>query len=243
MQKFAHIFLTFLFLGICQMAVSQNDIKKIQTADSLFQVKKFTEALDIYEKVFRKQGNVSPNTLLKMSFIYEGLGDFTKALYFLNLYYSYAPDNQALLEMEKIAHEHRLIGYEHTDVEILKAFYREYFILLSSVLMLLSLLIFIFFVYKRLRKEKVHYRYTLVFILFLIGVFFFVNLSKEKPIAIISQDNTYLMNAPSAGADLVKILEKGHKLQVIKKQDIWYEVIWDKQTAYIREGNLLLVEP
>jgi uncharacterized protein YgiM (DUF1202 family) len=72
--------------------------------------------------------------------------------------------------------------------------------------------------------------------------FLFLNIKRAEQRAIISQDNVYLMNAPSAGAQLVYIAQKGHRLDVQGKQDIWVQVLWNGKTAFVRQQNVLLVE-
>ena len=46
------------------------------------------------------------------------------------------------------------------------------------------------------------------------------------------------MDAPSSGADLVRIIDKGHRVKVIDKKDVWVEIEWEGNIAYIRENNI-----
>jgi hypothetical protein len=51
--------------------------------------------------------------LLKMAFVKEGLGDYSNALYYLNLYYLKTYDKKVLKKMENLAERyHKLEGYE-----------------------------------------------------------------------------------------------------------------------------------
>jgi hypothetical protein len=97
---------------------------------------------------------------------------------------------------------------------------------------------------RKLRRQYVPSRHIIGLILFLIIVFAFLNIrfryKSEK--AIIAQDNVYLMSAPSAGATLISILPRGHRLDIMKQQDIWLQVAWNNQTAYVRQQNVLIVE-
>jgi hypothetical protein len=49
------------------------------------------------------------------------------------------------------------------------------------------------------------------------------------------------MKSPSAGARQLALLDQGHRIKVLDKQDIWYRVEWNEQEAYIRESNLKLI--
>ena len=50
------------------------------------------------------------------------------------------------------------------------------------------------------------------------------------------------MQGPSPGAPLVEIVNEGHRVEIIGKKDVWVEVLWEGEPAYIKEGNLLTVE-
>jgi uncharacterized protein YgiM (DUF1202 family) len=63
------------------------ETRELVKADSLFEQKKYTESFDLYEQILDEEQLASPKMLLKMAFIKEGLGDYSRALYFLNVYY------------------------------------------------------------------------------------------------------------------------------------------------------------
>ena len=53
----------------------------LELADSLFEAKKYTLALPIYDSIYSKAELQTPQMLLKMAMIHEGLGDAGKAIY------------------------------------------------------------------------------------------------------------------------------------------------------------------
>jgi uncharacterized protein YgiM (DUF1202 family) len=69
-----------------------------------------------------------------------------------------------------------------------------------------------------------------------------LNIRRNVSKAIVAQDNVYLMDAPSAGAKLITIMGKGHRLEVQDKKDIWLQVKLGHQKAFVRKQNVLLIQ-
>ena len=46
------------------------------------------------------------------------------------------------------------------------------------------------------------------------------------------------MSGPSAAAELIEVVGQGHKVEILDKRDIWYEISWRGVRGYIRENNL-----
>jgi len=67
--------------------LAQENEKDIELADSLFNQQKYTQSFEIYNRILKTDNLTSPAMLLKMAYIKEGLGDYSNALYYLNLYY------------------------------------------------------------------------------------------------------------------------------------------------------------
>lgn len=219
---------------------AESGITTITEADSLFAKKKYTESLRLYESILSRTGKSSAAMLLKMAFIEEGLGDYTKALYYLNLYYNQRPDENVIKKMEELADAHELRGYQYDDINFIMIFYERYFPFIALALLGFGAYVFSIIIFKRLRKEYIPMRHGLGFMIYLAGAFIFLNLSNDQPKGIVHRNNVYLMSAPSAGAKLVKVIQKGHRLEVLDKKDIWLEVKWDQQKAFIREQNVWL---
>ncbi len=58
---------------------------------------------------------------------------------------------------------------------------------------------------------------------------------------IIGNSNTFLMDGPSPGSSVVDIVEEGHRVEIVGKKDVWLQVLWNGEVAYVREGNMLPV--
>jgi tetratricopeptide (TPR) repeat protein len=235
-------FFLFLFVLLSQLTYSQNFKSQVAMADSLFVQQNFTQALQLYEKLFSQSGKASPAMLLKMAYIEEGAGNYTKALYYLSLYYIQRPNLQVVNKMKDIAATYNLQGYEFKDVDFFMILYQRYYIYFALVVLAISFIWLASLVARKVRREYLPARHLIGCMLFLIVVCLFLNIKKAEKRAIISQDNVYLMNAPSAGAQLLYIARKGHRLDVKGKQDIWVQVLWNGKPAFVRQQNILMVE-
>ena len=76
----------------------------------------------------------------------------------------------------------------------------------------------------------------------LIGLFVHVNVGGKISLGVVGSSNTFLMQGPSPGAPLVEVVSEGHRVEIIGKNDVWVEVLWQGAPAYIKEGNILPVE-
>jgi hypothetical protein len=250
MQNFRHIFLSF-FVGLLFCTVSTIDAKpmidsrispkaKLIFADSLFDNGKYTEAFEVYEQIVSEDLRYSPKMLLRMAYIKEGLEDYTKALYYLNLYYLYQADDKVLIKMSELAEKKKLSGYQFTDYEFFMSLYHKYYYHLLGVSFVLMLTILVLVLRAKRKKEPI---LSLALInLILLGLFFYLfNFVGNNQRGIIDEDYTYLMSSPSAGANTLGVLEKGHRLEILGQQDIWYQVLWGEKLAYIRKDNILII--
>ena len=243
-QKINLIFLpliSFLIFFPAQPAHTQSAKANLKSADSLFMRKKYTESFALYATIF-DEGKVSPKMLLKMAFIQEGLGNYTGALYYLNLYYLRTSSNLVLTKMEEIADKHQLIGYEYTDADYFLTFYRQYRSQLIFAVTTLSLLIFGFVIYQKRKTGKKPIWAASLFLLILVNIFYFINFSEDYHVGIIQQPNTYLMQGPSAGSGLLEVVKNGHRVDITGQTDVWVKIIWKGRDAYIKENNILSIE-
>jgi tetratricopeptide (TPR) repeat protein len=213
----------------------------LRQADSLFLGKQYTESLRKYEQILDQTGQATPAMLLRMAFIEEGLGDYTQALYYLNLYYRQKPGQAVAVKMEELAARHNLVGYRFSDVDFFFMWYDRYYAYLMVALILLSLLLLSVAAREKVKGRFVLIRHGVGLILVLLLNVALLNLRSNAAQAIVSQDGTYLMNAPSAGAGLVHVMQKGNRLDVSGRQDIWLRTEWNGQIAYVRQYHVLLV--
>ncbi|MGB3588315.1 MAG: SH3 domain-containing protein [Tunicatimonas sp.] len=210
----------------------------IAEADSLYELRQYTESFRLYEQLFYEEQQASPAMLLKMAFIQESLNEYSEALYYLNEYYQATSDELAIEKMQELSAEHQLRGFEYTDYDLFYNLLRKYryFIIFGVSALLLALL-----AYAAFRKpENQSRRYGLqLSMLVAIGLLFYVtNYSVGPSLAIIMNDYVPIMNGPSSGADVIYISEKGHRVRVEGEDDVWAKIEWNGETAYIRQGNL-----
>lgn len=229
-----------LLLLTCATAIqaqTQVDSALLQ-ADSLFKAKKYTESFDIYQHLLEKERLTSPAMLLKMAFIKEGLGDYTNALYYINLYYLQTADKKALNKMEELAKARDLQGYDFGDFDFAKTIFFKFFDIIVVTLMALALMLTAVMIYRKKKYDKKPVVAGVFTILILALLFYTLNYGRDYNKAIITQSSTYIMEGPSAGAEVVAIVGKGHRLPVKGQKDIWTQTEWNGQTVFIKEDKL-----
>lgn len=208
-------------------------------ADSLFNSRRYTESLPIYEKIYRS-GYYTPRMLIRLSLIQEGLGDYTMALYYLEVYYSKIPDREVLKKMDELASHYNLDGYDYNDLVFFVSLYKEYHDYIVIIFLIVSLFFLVYIFFKKQRGYNVALR-AFFFMIILGAIYVLSNYDIIPPKAIVNKDAA-MMSAPSAGAERIGQINKGHQVTVRSRQDIWCKVSWQGETAYIRENNLLFVE-
>jgi hypothetical protein len=242
MQKRMRKFIVLIFLSFFSFTplFAQVSQYRLYTADSLFEAKRYTQALSKYEGVLQNN-EYTPAMLLKMAYIHEGLGNIAKTQYFLNLYFLSTNDASALDKIAELAVKHNLRGYEDAGVvgQIIMMIQEnvKYIIFVLAGLLMLSMA----WLARAKRKTKRPVGpviAVLLCIVFILNGFF--GISKDDT-AIIAQPNTYLMSGPSAGSDLVDIVDAGHKLTITGKKDVWLEARLDGQTVYVKQEKLMLL--
>ena len=213
----------------------------LHQADTLFRSRRYPESLGKYEQILHGSGQATPAMLLRMAFIEEGLGQYTEALYYLNLYYRRHPRQAVAIKMEDIAARHNLSGYQFSDLDFFFIWYDRYYDYLMAGLLLLSFLLLALAARKKRMGRFVLIRHGMGLLLVLLLNVALLNLRSGAGQAIVHHDGAYLMNAPSAGARLVHIVPKGNRLAIRGRQDIWLKTEWNGRPAYVRQHQVLLV--
>ncbi len=230
-----------LFLGItfCSLFYNlrgQNDL--LIHADSLFEQQKYTESFEIYEKLY-DSGLTSPAVLLKMTFIQEASENYEEALYYTNKYYTLTADRSVMNKTQELVQKYNLSGYTYDDMfyfSILLNKYKLWGIVFMSFLMI-ALISYINA--KRQKKEKV---VSIFIIQLVVSLIFLVTVNfKTSTYGIISSDQTLLRSGPSAGAETVEMIVKGHRVKILSKNDIWSKIIWDDKEVYVRSKQLKII--
>ena len=245
MQNLLHKFILMigiLLIGVPIMSQDSNTEVTLQLADSLFSQEKYTESLELYDQLLAEEQVYTPGMLIKMAFIREGLGDYSEALYLLNLFYSKTSDKRALRKMEELAKQHQLEGYQFNDIEFFRTIYKRYHLQVIGCLTALSLLVFSFILYQ---KRKGNYRPVasgVFFVLILAILFALINFGQGRDRAIILTDQAYLRTGPSSGANVAEIVKKGHRVEIVDQKDVWVLINWNNRPLYIRESHLGKIE-
>ena len=176
--------------------------------------------------------------LLKMAFIKEGLGDFTNALYYLNLYYLKTYNRRVLKKMENLAETYHLEGYNYADTEFFLNLYHQYRITIIIGLSSITLLLFFLLFYQKKSSKSKPILQGFFYIVLLLLLFLLNNFGREKPKAIVTANQTYLMEGPSPGSEVIEVVGRGHRVDILGKEDVWTRISWKDQVAYVKDHNL-----
>ncbi len=240
LSKFLGVFF-FLLTFSFQISYSQELTINLSKADSLFDKRKYTESLDIYEDILTVEKKASPAMLLRMAYIYEGLDNLSKALISLDQYYGLTSDKKVLAKMTELADQNGLEGYKTSDWDYLLNFYDKYRYLFVLVFVALAVLILSMIFRKKSKHNQFSPGLGIGLFAVLVLIFYLVNFAQIEDKGIITGGSSYLMSGPSAGADLVEVVSDGHKVEIISKTDIWIQIKWKGGRAYIRENNIELL--
>lgn len=241
MQNRVFKFLYLIFIGITftsQVSVGQSLTNDINQADSLFAARRYTQSLRIYEKIYEDSKEATPAMLLKMAYSNEAMENLGKTFLYLNDYYRLTGDEEVLKKMEQLASVNGLEGYDMSQFDQAKKVVEDYKLQIIGVLFAFAILI-LAMMFRKIQKHKAKSPSLAISLVIMLAlIFYVVNLNSNKTKALIMQNNAYLMSGPSAAAELIEVVNQGHKVEVIGKQDIWYEIKWRGERAYIRENNL-----
>lgn len=226
------IYLLLLFSGALRA-------EELNYADSLFSAQKYTEALEIYESLF-EQDQFSISMLLKMAYINDALENYPKTLYYLDLYYLKTADRSVVEKIKEISQENNLYGYQYNDSHFFQALLLKYRRQIQVVLFSLMIL-FTAYVYRKHRKgERPVLAVTFQCLVVILMLYVNTPIFQEK-LGIITNDHTLLRSGPSAGAEPIEMLTRGHKVRILEELPAWTKISWDGQEAYVRKGKIQVI--
>lgn len=231
-----------IFISVSISAFCESSREKLNLADSLFKQKKYMQSFELYEDILHSDQKATSVMLLKMAFIKEGLGDFTNALYYLDLYYLKTYNKKVLKKMENLADQNKLSGYNYDDVAFFLNMYHQYQVQVDLCIIGLVLVIFGMLFYQKKLNKSVSRFPAIVYLSLLVFLLIINNFGREHTKAIITAPMAYLMKGPSPGADLIDVVTKGHRVDILGQDDIWVKISWNNQTAYIKSNNLMAVK-
>lgn len=227
-----------LFLFTSTVFVNaQTSSFRLQTADSLFEKKLYTQSLEHYEAIL-KNNEYTPAMFLKMAYVYEGLGQIGRALYYLDRYQHSSGDRTTRIKMSELAEKHQLEGYEPSDLDLFITWYQLAYPYITFSLAAICL--FLLSVSFRLKLRNVRPVGAAVSLL-LLTIIFAAHLyfGERFSHGIVSEANTFIMSGPSPGSNVVERIGEGHRLDIIGKEDVWLKVRWQGETVYVRENGVL----
>lgn len=215
----------------------QSHSSEFSLADSLFVQRKYTKALQSYEKVFH-QGQFSASMLLKLAYLHDRVGRYDEALYYLSVYQQYYFSEEVQKKMEQMAYDHQLTGYKGNESEQALIYYQQYKLPLLTGLLFLCGIVFMVIVYKRQKLKTRPIGLGISFALLAIVVLVMANVLGGPQKAIINEPDTILMQGPSAASGTVDVVQNGHRVSILKQDEAWTKILWDGNTAYLRNDKL-----
>jgi hypothetical protein len=240
--KFLNILIAIAVLFLSYTPVkAQASSHRLAVADSLFRGKQYVQSFEYYKSILDQQ-QYSPALLLKMVYIQEGLNNIGQAMYYLNLYHLASNDKSALDKMEQMATKFNLRGYTATDADRFLSFYHDYYFQITLFVFALAVLGISLVFHTKIKRHKRPIASGIFLVVILIGFFVHINFGKNISEGIITHQNTYVMQGPSAGASVIDIITEGHRVEVLGKNDVWLKIRWNDNTAFVKNNTLLKVE-
>lgn len=218
---------------------AQSPVRQLAEADSLFQLKKYTQSLELYSALFNQQLH-SQAMLLRMAFVEEGLSRYADAIYYLNLYYNRTFDEAAMTKIQELATANHFSGYEQTDMDRMTTAWRRYGQLVTLILVVIAFLftaLTVGMAKDSPNKTSVWIAQSFVLLLLLIHL----NFPFDKK-AVIKNSTAYLMSGPSAGASVVAKISEGHRVTILGKKDVWVKIRWENKEVFVRESHVKPLE-
>lgn len=224
-----------------QSVHSQPTPSEINLADNFFAQKEYSKAKNIYYKLIREKSKIEKNALLKLAYIHEKENDYTKTLYFLNLYFERNPSEKVITKMNEIAVENNLDGYELSDFYLILLLIKQYSFVLNIIFVLIGLYVTVIFLVKKSKKQPILAKQKLVLFLYLASLFLVLNLSKLYKQGIVHQANTSIRIDPSSASPVLEFLPAGQRINIIGSEDIWLRIFRNNRFYYINKANIWLV--
>lgn len=230
------IILIFLLLISSHSRGNENLLFK---GDSLFDLKKYYEAKKYYDSLYFNEELYTNSMLLKLSLIENELGNFEKSIYYLSKY-TKNDDNEIVDQnLNNLISENNLETYAKSDYSFLLSIYNDNKQNLIVSFLIILFIIFCLNVIRRNRNQNIIFIKTFFVLAFI--ALLMINI-KGGLDGIILNENTFIMNDPSSGSDVYKLIRKGEKIKIVNETDVWYEVELENQKKYIRKKNILKID-
>lgn len=236
MLKFK-ILICLLILSIVNNSAgfTQSFEKELVRADSLYEKKQYIGAIKIYNKIY-KEGKSSPAMLLKLARIEEGMGNIGNSIYFLEKYFRQTKDEKALDFLKETTEKKNAIGFDYDFGYKADLFYKEWKIYLQlflSIIVMFGLGMMIKYINSTTKKRN-YFAVALIPILLVA----FLNNYEGRSDAITIGQPSFLLEGPSAGANLIEKINVPTKVQVKNQIDVWSQVVFEDEVAYIKTSQI-----
>jgi len=187
----------------------------------------------MYEEILTKDQSYSPAMLLKMAFISEGIGDYSSTTRYLSKYYEHNPSPQVPEKIKELTNQTSLTGYSISDGEQFLKLLTDNRQIITSSLAFLVIIALIALILKGFQKGLIITGIALIVLTFVSN-----NFIKEPDMGIITKNPALVMNQPSAGGSLIQQVGPGHRITIESSVDIWYEIDWKGQKAFIKKDQV-----
>jgi len=213
-----------------------------QKADSLFSEKKYSEASILYEDLLEKHSINRSHAFLKLAYINEIGGNFSRSVYYLSEYFQLNPSNLVFEKINKIAEENSFSGYSRSDLNFILLLYERYFKYVTLALFLFLAYSFYVLVLKRLKGENTSLGNKLSFLILVFAALSFINLGLLYKQGIVNKENVIIRSAPSAGSEVIGHLSEGSRVNILGKKDIWLRLILNGQIQFAKKSDFWIIE-
>jgi tetratricopeptide (TPR) repeat protein len=242
MQRHLLFFIT-LFSGLLtQVSDTHGQELFTQKSDSLFSEKKYSEAAILYEELLDKHAINRSNAYLKLAYINETSGDFSKAIYFLSQYYQLNPNENIFEKISKMAEENSFSGYGRSDLNFLLFLYERYFVWVAISLFLLLGYGFYIFILKKMKNENTSIGNKIGFVMLIIGTLFILNLTLFYKQGIVKNEQIILRSSPSAGSEVTSQLLQGSRVNIIGGKDIWLRLLINGKIQFAKKSDFWIID-
>jgi hypothetical protein len=231
----------FLAFFLCLLAFSVQAEVSLKRADSLFAAGRLDDAALLYEAAMAEGQMATDPVLLKLAYVSERNSDPARTLYYLQVFFDRHPNEAVLRKMNEVARSNGLIGYETDDLNYFYLFYKQYGPYLLLLLLGLGVYVFGVLVAKMTRKEVSPNRHKWVVFVYFLTLLLFVNLPEGYQSGITSRDRVLLRQSPSAAAPITEVIGRGHKVNILGSEDIWFRIFWNDQLYYVRKDQVWLI--
>jgi len=176
---------------------------------------------------------------LKLAFVYEGLSETGKALYYLSTYYRLTEDSKTYEKIQTLANAKGVSGFDLSEMDRLAIWADNrkeiYLPVLVSVAVFLTALLFYYTKRKQPNGKFVAGFLSILTVLILLISVNFI----EAPNKAIITSGSYFMSGPSAASNLIQLIPEGNQVKLGREHDIWIEAEWNDKTGYLRKTDLL----